>query len=124
MVAGQVEATDHMLNNVAGFPSEKEMAEKVLPLPELNKGKYLMPPGGDIGPCMQEGSIIKLTIEHGKHKWFNRKDVFSILSSDGEQFADGAHICEDASILGRNRIVLKDKDEHPVRLHSCVGVNV
>jgi uncharacterized protein YxjI len=43
-------------------------------------------------------------------------DTFSILDSKGDPFAGGAHILENATILKRNRIVIKDKDGKPVYL--------
>ena len=114
MVAGEVEAKDTPLDNVAGFPTEKEMAAKVLPLPELNRGKYLVSGEDDIGPCMEEGKVVRLTIEHGKFQFLKRSDVFSIVTTDGSAFAGGAHILEETSILGKHRIVLRNKDEQPV----------
>jgi hypothetical protein len=115
MIPGQVAVSDGTLRNCAGFPSEKELAKNVKTLPTLVGGK-LIGEGTEILPVTEAGQIVKLSIEHGKWKFLSMSDTFSILDSKGEPFAGGVHIVENATILRRNRIVIKDKDGTPICL--------
>jgi hypothetical protein len=115
MVPGQVAVSDGTLRNCAGFPTEKELAKEVKTLPAVVGGK-LIGEGTDILPVAEPGQIVKLSIDHGKWKFLSMSDTFSILDSKGEPFAGGAHIVENATILTRNRIVIKDKDGKPICL--------
>jgi hypothetical protein len=115
MIPGQVAASDATLRNCKGFPTERELAKEVKTLPALVGGK-LIGEGTEILPVTEAGQIVKLSIEHGKWKFLSMSDTFSILDSKGEPFAGGAHIVENATILMRHRIVVKDKDGKPICL--------
>jgi hypothetical protein len=115
MIPGQVAVSDATLRNCAGFPSEKELAKNVKTLPALVGGKVIGE-GTEILPVTEAGQIVKVSIEHGKWKFLSMSDTFSVLDSKGEPFAGGAHIVENATILMRNRIVVKDKDGKPICL--------
>jgi hypothetical protein len=126
MVAGQVDATDAVMHNVRGFPSEKKLAEKVLALPDQVRGKTLIPAtiGGDIAPCHEAGKVVKVSITHGRFKLgkllSSMKDNYSLVdATTGEAFAGGAHIVESnpkAILAGGTRLVLKDQHETPVSI--------
>jgi hypothetical protein len=124
MVAGKVDATDAVLHNVRGFPTEKKLAKKVLALPEQVRGKTLIPAtvSGDIAPCTEAGKVIKASITHGRFhlgKLMTMKDNYSLTDAAGEAFAGGAHIVEQESmnaLTTGSRLVLKDHKEKPVRV--------
>jgi hypothetical protein len=115
MIPGQIAATDATLHNCAGLLSEKELAKEVKALPAAVGGKVIGD-GTEIVPVTEAGQIVKLSIEHGKWKFLSTSDTFSITDSAGEPFAGGAHIVESKSLLLRNRIVIKDKDDKPICL--------
>jgi hypothetical protein len=124
MVPGQVAVSDSAtLRNCEGFPSEKELAKEVKTLPTIVGGK-LIGEGTEILPVTKAGQIVKFSIEHGKWKFLSMSDTFSILDFNGEPFAGGAHIVENATILKRNRIVIKDKDGKPICLAAQEVVTI
>jgi hypothetical protein len=115
MIPGQVAVSDATLCNCDGFPTERELAKEVKALPAFVGGK-LIGEGTEILPVTEAGQIVKFSIAHGKWKFLSMSDTFSIVDSKGEPFAGGAHIVENATILKRNRIVVKDKDDMPICL--------
>ncbi|KAL7574750.1 hypothetical protein ACA910_017314 [Epithemia clementina (nom. ined.)] len=112
-VPGEVVATDSTFRNVRGFPKETALAKHVLDLPELTKGHVLV---DTIPRCLTEGKLIKYSIERGRGKFLKLTDTFSVLDHDGEPFLGGIHVVESANLLGKTRIVVKNKEEHPIIL--------
>ena len=116
MVAGQATASERILNNVDGFPSEDELASKVMKLPDLVKGKLLVE-DSEIAPINETGQVIKVSIQHGRWKFMSLTDTFSLVDAAGEPFAGGAHIVEKSNIIGRNtHMMLKNKDDEVIAL--------
>jgi len=116
MVAGQVTASEVTLNNVDGFPSEDELAKKVMKLPERVHGKLLVE-DSEIAPVNEAGKLIKLSFQHGRWKFLSTTDTFSLVDVSGEPFADGAHIVVQSNIVGRNtHMMLKNKDDEVIAM--------
>ena len=115
-VTGQVLATEETFRNVAGFPTEATLASKVLDLPALTQGKVLC---DAVSRSTEAGKLVKFAVEHGKGKWFSRRDTFSVLDYEGEPF-DDLVVVEHSNIIGKTRIVVQDKDEKPVRIECRV----
>jgi hypothetical protein len=119
MVAGEVDATDEVMNHVRGFPSEKKLAKKVLPLPEPVKGKTLIASDSEIAPCQQTDKVVKVSITHGRFKLLPTDDNFSLVDAAGEPFAGGAHIVEHRmAVADGTKLILKDKHDQPVRKYE------
>jgi hypothetical protein len=111
MTNGITPATVDVFKNVRGFPPGKELAETVYDLSAHTHGKLLC---DELPPIKEAGHIVQFSVEYGKHKWFSREDTFSVTDKDGEAMYEGLHIVENANVVGKNRVVIKDKDEKPV----------
>lgn len=114
-VAGQVSASDDIMGSISGFPKDRELAATVLEPPVSLHGKILCE-GTDLEPTTEAGTVVKVNLEHGKWRFFNFNDTFSLTNAHGEPLAGGYYVKEVQNILGRSRLVLYNKDDHAITI--------
>ena len=118
MVAGQVAAKEAAHYNGLHGKRIKEMdlAKEVVPLPENIFGKMLGV-GTDLVPVEEAGQVIKITITAAEsEKKISLKTNRLLYDSEGQPLAGGVHVKMVHKLLGKNRLVLYDKDEKPICL--------